>query len=223
MTDATGRSFLSYRRTRLEEARLLIEAQHELGIPTWQDLSELDQGHTEELLRRALADETTANALCLITPDIETSAVITRTELPSIMLRIDRRDGFFVIPVAAGGLDYGDVPRVVGTYTGVHSLGEWNIHKVTADPMSVSEAATIGRLILRRRLSEINRQIPPTEPLRIVLNTRKKPAFEPGIALSLDWTHRFDGRSARTPEAWARHLIPALESVAQACEAVAPR
>jgi hypothetical protein len=31
MTDATGRSFLSYRRTRSNEARLLIEAQHDLG------------------------------------------------------------------------------------------------------------------------------------------------------------------------------------------------
>jgi hypothetical protein len=49
MTDATGRSFLSYRRTRVEEARLLIEAQHDVGIPTWQDLSDLDEGHTEGL------------------------------------------------------------------------------------------------------------------------------------------------------------------------------
>ena len=62
MTDATGRSFLSYRRIRIDEARLLIEAQHDVGIPTWQDLTELDEGHTEALLREAIADETTANA-----------------------------------------------------------------------------------------------------------------------------------------------------------------
>src|SRR5271169_3836109 len=54
MTDPTGRSFLSYRRTRLDEARLLIEAQHDVGIPTWQDLSELDEGHTDALLRETL-------------------------------------------------------------------------------------------------------------------------------------------------------------------------
>ncbi len=53
MTDATGRSFLSYRRTRLTEARLLVEAQHDLGIPTWQDLSELDEGHTEAPFARS--------------------------------------------------------------------------------------------------------------------------------------------------------------------------
>jgi hypothetical protein len=94
MTDPTGRSFLSYRRTRLSEAKLLIEAQHDVGIPTWQDLSELDEGHTDALLRDALAAETTANAVCWLTPDVETSDVITRTELPEILKRIARNDGF---------------------------------------------------------------------------------------------------------------------------------
>lgn len=37
MTDPTGRSFLSYRRGRKDEAALLIAAQHDHGIPTWQD------------------------------------------------------------------------------------------------------------------------------------------------------------------------------------------
>ena len=95
MTDPTGRSFLSYRRTRLNEARLLIEAQHDVGIPTWQDLSDLDEGHTDALLREALAADTTANAVCWLTPDVEKSDVITRTELPGILKRIDQNDGFF--------------------------------------------------------------------------------------------------------------------------------
>jgi hypothetical protein len=82
MTDAAGRSFLSYRRTRAGEARLLIEAQHDVGIPTWQDVSELEEGHAESLLREAIADPTTANAVCWLTPEVERSAVITRTELP---------------------------------------------------------------------------------------------------------------------------------------------
>ena len=43
MTDPTGRSFLSYSRKRLHEARLLLAAQHELGIPTWQDIADLDE------------------------------------------------------------------------------------------------------------------------------------------------------------------------------------
>jgi len=94
MTDATGRSFLSYRRTRIEEARLLIEAQHDVGIPTWHDVSEFEEGQTESLLRDALADPTTANAVCWLTPEVEASAVITRTELPGILRRIRAGDGF---------------------------------------------------------------------------------------------------------------------------------
>lgn len=219
MTDATGRSFLSYRRTRIEETRLLIEAQHDVGIPTWQDLSELDHGHTEQLLQEALADDATANALCWISPEVETSAVITRTELPLIMRRIDRRDGFFMVPVAAGGLDYADVTRVAGTFLGLHDLRDWNIHKVAADPITASDAADISRLILKHRLGKIVKQLPPDAPLRMVLNTRKKPAFEPGVALSLDWTHRFDGRLAKPLEAWTQLLLPAVESVAQTIEA----
>src|ERR1700722_1865793 len=119
MTDPTGRSFLSYRRTRLNEAKLLIEAQHDVGVPTWQDLSELDEGHTDALLREELAAETTANAVCWLTPDVEGSDVITRTEVHGTLKRIDQNDGFFMVPVAAGGLDYKDVTRVAGTYLGV--------------------------------------------------------------------------------------------------------
>src|ERR1700733_2373198 len=135
MTDATGRSFVSYRRTRVDEVRLLVEAQHDVGIPTWQDLSDLEEGHTEALLAEALADETTANALCWLTPDVESSNVITRTELPAIMRRVERNDEFFMIPVAAGGLGYSDVSRVVGTYLGTHDLGQWNVQKVSANPI----------------------------------------------------------------------------------------
>lgn len=226
MTDATGRSFLSYRRSRLEEARLLIEAQHDVGTPTWQDVSDLGEGNTEAQLREMLADPMTANALCWLTPDVEKSAVIKRIELPAIIQRMQRNDGFFMVPVIAGGLDYGDVSRVVGDYVGAHDLGQWNVQKINSDPVTADEAAMIARRILKHRVQAIIRQLlpdaPPKAPLSIVLNTRKKPAFESGVALLLDWTHRFDGRSARPPEAWDTHLVPALETVARACEEHAP-
>lgn len=221
-TDPTGRSFISYRRTRVNEARLLVEAQHDVGIPTWQDLSELDEGHTDALLREAIAAETTANALCWLTPDVESSNVITRTELPCILKRRDEKDGFFVVPVAAGGLVYDDVTRVIGTYVGRPDLGDWNVRKVASDPISSSEATAVARHVLKRRLQEITKRLPAGEPLRIVLNTRKAPAFEPGVTLSVDWTHRFDGRQAKPATAWLDHLLPALETIAQHCEQYAP-
>jgi hypothetical protein len=212
MTDPTGSSFLSYRRSRVEEARLLIEAQHDVGIPTWQDLSALEHDHTEQQLLEVLAEETTANALFWITPDVETSPVITRVELPSILRRVERRDGFFLVPVAAGRLDYGDVPRVVGTFTGLHDLGQWNIHKVTADPISATDAAVVARRILSRRLEEIIRQTPAGVPLRIVLNTRKKPAFLPGVALSLDFFPPW--RRSRRP---SKRRLPDARSSPRVC------
>jgi hypothetical protein len=221
-TDPTGRSFLSYRRTRVDEAKLLVEAQHDVGIPTWQDLSELDEGHTDALLREAIEEESTANALCWLTPDVETSGVITRTELPCILKRLDEKDGFFVVPVAAGGLGYDEVRRVVGTRLGRHDLGDWNVRRVASDPIMFVEAAAIARHVLKRRLQEIVKRLPSGEPLHIVLNTRKAPAFEPGVALSVDWTHRFDGRQTKPATTWRDHLLPALETVAQYCGQYAP-
>jgi hypothetical protein len=222
MTDPTGRSFLSYRRTRKNEARLLMEAQHDVGIPTWQDLSDLNEGHTDALLREALSADTTANAVCWLTPDVEKSDVITRTELPCILKRIEQGDAFFMVPVAAGGLGYDGVTRVVGTYLGIHDLGQWNIRKVTSDPITANDAAGIARHVLKRRLQEISKVLPAGESLRLVMNTRKKSAFEPGVALSLDWTHRFDGRLVNRPDTWKEQLLPALEAVAQNCEQHAP-
>ena len=137
MTDATGRSFLSYRRTRINEARLLIEAQHEVGIPTWQDLTELEEGHTEEQLRSALADPATANAVVWLTPDVETSTVITRVELPAIVARMEVKDRFFMIPVAAGG-----PPHCCHQYRGVFP---W-----TARSRAVERAEGLGQPLRRR-------------------------------------------------------------------------
>ena len=169
-------------------------------------------------MQQVLADESTANAVCWLTPDAETSAVITKTELPAIMRRIDSKDGFFMIPVAAGGLGYKDVTRIAGTYLGLHDLGQWNVRTVPSDPISAEEAAGVARRVLERRIHAVKEQLAPDAPLRIGLNTRKKPAFETGMALSIDWTHRFDGRAIKSSKLWGQHLLPALDTVAQVCE-----
>jgi hypothetical protein len=221
MTNATGRSFLSYRRSRIAEARLLIEAQHDVGVPTWQDIADLAEEHTDSKLREVLEDPTIANAVAWLTPDVAASPTITKTELPGIVRRIDRKDGFFLIPVAAGGLGYGDVSGVVGTYLGTHDLGQWNVHKAKADPIDEDEAVIVAGHVLKRRMESVNAQLPAGQPIRLGLYTRKRPPNEAGVALALDWTHRFDGREAR-PGAWERRLLPALETVARACERWAP-
>src|SRR5882672_8388139 len=98
MTDPTGRSFLSYRRMRRHEAELLIAAQHDYGIPTWQDIRNLDETPTEAALRNVLLDPTTANAVLWITPEVADSPVIRTVEAPLILQRAQAGDDFFLIP-----------------------------------------------------------------------------------------------------------------------------
>lgn len=219
MTNPKGRSFLSYRRTRSHEARIAIEAQHDVGIPTWQDLTDLGEGHTETQILEAIADPETANAVCWLTPDLADSKFITRSELPAILKRSQREDGFFVVPVAAGGLAHKDIQAVTGPYLGITDVGQWNVSSVASDPVSCEHAAALARRILKNRVTAISRTLPKGEPLRMVLNTRQKdPPFDPEVALALDWSHRFAGHVVSSPDAWSTHLVPALETVAQACE-----
>lgn len=92
------------------------------------------------------------------------------------------------------------------------------MRKASSDPISASNASVVARRVLERRIRAVSDQLLPGAPLRIGLNTRKKPAFETGMALSVDWTHRFDGRVIKSLESWEEHLLPALETVAQVCE-----
>lgn len=221
MTDPTGQSFLSYRRTRTNDARKLIEAQHDVGIPTWQDLIDLGEGHTDDQIRTVLTQDSIANAIAYVTPDVAVSAVITRTELPGIVNRVDRKDAFFLVPVAAGGADYGDVTTIAGTYLGTHDLSQWNVSKVGSDPISDADAANIARRVLKSRIQALHKTLEKDAPLKIQVHTRKPPANGLGCALVIDWTHRFHGREAEQA-IWNRDVIPAAEAVAQACGQFAP-
>src|SRR5262245_50020146 len=136
MTDPTGRSFLSYRRARKDEAALLIQAQHDHGIPTWQDVRNLGTVPTEDGLRGVLADPTTASAVLFVTPEVETSPVIREVEVPKIIQRAEAADGFFVIPLAAGGLDYAKAAEVTSNRLSAENLADWNLHKVPGAALS---------------------------------------------------------------------------------------
>ena len=221
MTDPTGRSFLSYRRSRLSEARLLIAHQHDLGIPTWQDVEDLDEEPTEESIRGVLKDSATANAVMWLTPDVAQSPMIRAVEAPLIIERFRRQDSFFVVPVAAGGLDYEDAARVVGERIGIEDLNNWNLRKVSSNPLSDPHAREVAIRVLSRRVQAIHNHLPGGEPLRVVFNTRTRPPFDAGIALTLDWTHRFEGREA-TSGAWDSYLLPALTDIAGTIQQRAP-
>jgi hypothetical protein len=215
MTDPTGRSFLSYRRTRHDEAALLIQAQHDHGIPTWQDVQNLAPVPTEDELRRVLTDPTTASAVLFITPEVEHSPIIRNVEVPKITQRAEAADGFFVVPLAAGGLDYAQAADATSNHLSAQNLADWNMHRVPAAIVSPALAAEIAHRVLVQRLSAITRTRPAGEPLRLGLFVRRPPPFEPGTALTLDWSQRFSDKEA-SPNAWEHALLPALARVASA-------
>ena len=224
MTNSSGRSFLSYRRNRLKEARLLVQSQHDLGIPTWQDINDLDEEPTEDVIRSVLADPNTANAVLWLTPEVEYSNMIRRVEAPLILRRHSNDDGFFVVPVAAGGLDYNGAASVVEGDIGIHDLREWNIRRIRSDFTDVTfeeEVNAIASRILSRRLRTIHRSLPQDDRLNLVLNTRQASVPDLLPSLLMDWTGRFEGRVA-SAEAWRLYLLPALEEVSARIQTNAP-
>jgi SMODS-associated and fused to various effectors sensor domain len=220
MTNPAGRSFLSYKRDRRAEAELLISAQHDLGIPTWRDLDDLDEVPTEDEIKRILRDPETANSILWLTPEIASSPMVRKVEAPLILERARRGDAFFVVPVVAGGLDYEEAADLLDPSVTLEDLKQWNLRKVMANPIDPASAVEIAARVLRRRVAAIHRSLPEGEPLRVALHTRKAPP-DSRASLILHWLHRFEGREAKAG-AWREHLLPALRMVTKAIEEKAP-
>lgn len=221
MTDPNGLCFLSYRRARTAEVGLLVGALRDHGIPTWQDVSDLPNTPTEEELRRVLTDPAISSAILFLTPEVEHSPIIRNVEAPGIIRRHLAGDGFFAVPITAGGLDYGDVARVIGPNVGPTSLPGWNIHRTRVDPLDPQSASQIAVIVLQQRLATIHRTLTAGEPIRLVATTRTPlPKVAPS-AIALDLTHRFVGRSA-SASAWSDHVLPGMRAIATTLSARAP-
>ena len=195
----------------------LVGSQKERGVPTWQDIEDLRTEPTETELRKVLASNDIANVLLWITPNVGQSSMITRVEVPCAVERHKRQDGFFILPVAAGGLGYEEVGPILGNYSGITDLSSWNITKVDSDPATSEDIRKVSNVLLNQRLSAIHNDLPEVEPLRLVINTRSTTGHQTGIALDIDWTHRFTGAQGRSasPDDWQSKLLPALEDVAR--------
>lgn len=221
MTDPTGRSFLSYRRSHSNEAAILIAAQHDRGIPTWQDVLNLAEKPVGPELRRVLEDQEIANAILWITPDFPDSKYIQRIEAPVIFERAKPDDGFFIVPVLAGGMEYAQAKEAVNPVYSYEDLSLWNVRKVVGSPIAQDDAVKVANWVLHQRVKAIHKHLNKDAPFKLELNTRKRLAWTSGKALLLDWKDRFDDRLARVG-AWEQFLLPALEDVAQAIEQWAP-
>ena len=224
MTDPTGLSFLSYRRVRNDECERLVVAQRERGIPTWRDVDDMNSEPTESELRRIIRDNSTANVILWITPETAESPIIRNVEAPVALERHGKNDGFFIVPVAAGGLEYAAAAAAITNNTSIIDLGNWNVFKLESDPASEADIARVANQVLKQRLQAIDRQLPPDAPLRIALNTRQSVGHQPGKALSVDWSHRFGGNQNREATAadWQDKMLPALADVSRAIQQNVP-
>lgn len=221
MTDPTGRSFLSYRRFRRDEAKHLVQAQHDHGIPTWLDVENLATAPTEDELRHVLADPSIASAVLFITPEVEASPIIRNVEVVQIIRRAEANDGFFVVPLAAGGLDYTKAAEATSNYLSAQRLSDWNMQKIPGDTVSPDAAVEVAHRVLVQRLQAIHRHLPQGERLRLGFFVRKAPPFEPGVSLALDWSSHFAEKETGA-DVWRTGLLPALERIASAIRQHAP-
>jgi len=200
---------------------MLIAAQRDHGIPTWQDVENLGTVPTEDEIRRVLADPSTASAVLFVTPEVEDSPIIRNVEVPKIIQRAEAATGFFVVPLAAGGLDYEQAAEVTSNHLSAQNLADWNMQRVPEPTLAANRAAEIAQRVLTQRIQAIHRNLPAGHRLRIGLFVRRSPAFELGNTLMLDWSRRFTGKEA-TPDTWRDILLPALSRVADAIRQYAP-
>lgn len=189
-------------------------AQHDHGIPTWQDVADLAHEPTLEELRRVLRDPTTANAVIWVTPEVKQSPTICKLEAVEAHRRWEAGDGFFIVPVAAGGLHYEPAADIVSEFLGIRSFRQWNFEKAQGDPIGEEEAARVAHAVLARRLGRIHHVRDRDERVLLELYTRRKAPFLAGTAICLDWAERFEDRAAKAG-AWDQHLLPALYEVHQ--------
>ncbi|HEY2724049.1 MAG TPA: hypothetical protein VGI84_05130, partial [Pseudonocardiaceae bacterium] len=172
-------------------------------------------------MRATLADPSVTSGVLWITPDVAASTVITGIEIPALLARAEASDGFVLFPVAAGGLDYDAAARAALTASSINDFSSWSMIRVADDPATAEQITGIARGALVRRLRTAHTALPAEGPLVIDVFTRGGAPLTADAALTLDLTHRFDGRHAH-PDAWPRHLLPALAAVIEEAERLAP-
>ena len=154
-----------------------------------------------------------------ITPEVRDSPVICTVEAPELFARARANDGFFLVPVAAGGLGYDEA---AATFDGVYpadDLRRWNLFRADADPTAGARA--VVRRLVERRVASVHAALSPGAPLRVGLYNRARPPVTPGVAFSFDWLPASVGRVV-DPAAWDERLLPALATVADAVRVHAP-
>lgn len=214
-----NRCFISYKRERANDITILAMALRDVGVPVWQDVNNLRHGPTQTELRRVLASDEISSAVLYITPELAASPVVLGLEGPELVRRAGKNRSFSLIPVAAGGLDYGQAAKLFeGQSLGGYDLSQWNMLKVNSDPLSADDARTIAKGVLRERLRAIGENMPAQAPLAIHLYDSRPTAHDATRALTVDWSAHMKGRHV-AEGAMEGAILPAIATLAATIEA----
>ncbi len=214
-TRPNGKLFVSYRRTRQAEVDRLVRWLHLLGVPTWQDISDLSHGQTEREIPQVLSDEGISGTLLFLTPEVAESSMMRQVEIPAILDRAARDPGFAFLPVMAGGLSYEKVGEVVGPQ--VRQPSSWNLGPlIQSNPMSDEDSRLTAARALKLRVAALRATRGRDEAFNIQLNTWGPREAESNADLCLNWYPEFNELTKRTTAsegAWLARLLPALTTV----------
>lgn len=192
-TNSKGRIFISYRRLehRIAEAVLVRDTLRDRGIPTWRDLDNLESKPTEEQLIQILNDQNTSGAIMLIAKEVRDSTMIRNVEAPRIFNRFNKKDGFIVKPVLTG-IGYQEANDILNAPAGFQDLGNWNLHKLGNDSVTLEDARMVANDVLKARLNEVSNQYSDEAiDLRIYTRSVSNPDLN---TLVHDFSNYFNGR-----------------------------
>ena len=221
-----GKVFLSYRRSRVDEIRLLNRALRDRGVPTWQDILDIGAEGTEQQIRRVLEDPATSGAVLWLTPEVAQSSFIARVEAQAVFDRARQDQDFIVVVVAGQDVDI----QQAGQLFHDRLLRDWISARHTESigaTLDEAEAARIARCVLRERLQKVHRNLPGADdPLPVEIYARAAAPQVPRAAMVFDWHERFRANAPyhrhAEPGVWSDHLLPALREAFGVAQQIVP-
>jgi|GEM_PF-1303793 len=211
----SGRVFVSYKRERAAEIAAVVDALHDIGVPTWLDTDDLRHAPTEVEIERAVMSA--SGAILYVTPEVARSSFILRAEIGMIFDRYRDGDGFWVLPVAAAGMSVDDVEATLSHAIRADSLRRWNLLLLAGTP---GDAQLVARAAIRARLDAVTEASAAGSPLTLSLSTfRADGASQANV--TMDWTRYYADGARPSPDDWTGRLLPSLRDMRDAVERVA--
>ncbi|MGF1643896.1 MAG: SAVED domain-containing protein [Thiotrichales bacterium] len=139
-------------------------------------------------IRSQLQNDETSSAVLWLTSEVRNSATIRNDEIPLALQRGMQNDGFFVVPVAAGGVGYGDVNDVVGPASAHYNLGVWNMLRTQGTDATAEDIRAVANRVLEGRLKRLHATLDRGVPLRVGVFFANVPDAS-GYHLLMEWTH----------------------------------